>query len=60
METPLSQSNISLKLEEIQKRCSELLDAPKGLAELTLEEAILEPDSNDPYNHYYPDRKSVV
>lgn len=54
METPLSQSNISLKLEEIQKRCSELLDAPKGLAELTLEEAILEPDSNDPYNHYYP------
>lgn len=54
METPLSQSNVSLKLEEIQKRCSELLDEPEGLSELTLEEAILEPDSNDPYNNSQP------
>ena len=54
METPLSQSNVSLKLEEIQKRCSELLEEPEGLSELTLEEALLEPDSSDPYNNSQP------
>ena len=50
MDTPLSQSSVSLKLEEIQKRCSELMDEPEGLSELTLEEATLEPESSDPYN----------
>ena len=50
METPLSQSSVSLKLEEIQKRCSELLNEPDALSELTLEEPIAEPPSNDPYN----------
>ena len=50
MDTPLSQSSVSLKLEEIQKRCSELMDEPEGLSELTLEEAPLEPESSDPYN----------
>ena len=50
MDTPLSQSNVSLKLEEIQKRCSELLDEPDALLELTLEEATLEPEASDPYN----------
>ena len=28
METPLSESSVSLKLESIQKRCSELMDEP--------------------------------
>lgn len=50
MDTPLSETNISLKLEEIQKRCSELMDEPNGLSDLTLEEAISEPAANDPYN----------
>lgn len=54
MDTPLSQSSVSLKLEEIQKRCSELLDEPEGLSELALEEAILEPESSDPYNRHQP------
>ena len=53
MDTPLSQSNVSLKLEEIQRRCSELLEAPDGLLELALEEepTTAEHESHDPYNH---------
>ena len=50
MDTPLSQSGVTLRLEEIQKRCSELMEDPHGLAELSLEEAMLEPDPSDPYN----------
>lgn len=50
MDTPLSQSNVSLKLEEIQKRCTELLDEPDALSELTLEEPILDSEAGDPYN----------
>lgn len=50
MDTPLSESSVSLKLEEIQRRCSKLMDEPDGLSELTLEEAIVEPESGDPYN----------
>jgi len=50
METPLSQSSVSLKLELIQRRCSELMDEPDTL-ELTLEEPALEdPGAGDPYN----------
>lgn len=54
MDTPLSQSSVSLKLEEIQKRCNELMDEPDALSELTLEEPVVEPDprSNDPYNRH--------
>ena len=54
MDNPLSQSSVSLKLEEIQKRCSELMDEPEGLSELTLEDAIMEPESSDPYNRHQP------
>ena len=50
MDTPLSESSVTLKLEEIQKRCSELMDEPDGLLELSLEDAVLEPESGDPYN----------
>ena len=51
MDTPLSESSVSLKLEEIQKRCSDLMDQPGGLLELTLEEPLADdPKSNDPYN----------
>ena len=48
---PLSQSSVSLKLSEIQKRCSELLEEPDALAELSLEDPAAQEDrDNDPYN----------
>ena len=52
MDNPLSESSVSLKLEEIQKRCSELMDEPDALEELTLEEVPVTPRSNDPYNRH--------
>ena len=52
METPLSQSSVSLKLELIQRRCSELMDDPDEL-ELSLEEPAPEdPRASDPYNRH--------
>ena len=55
MKTPLSESSVSLKLEEIQRRCNELMDEPNALLELTLEEpALADPYSNDPYNRHRP------
>ncbi len=50
MDTPLSESSVTLKLEEIQKRCSELLEQPDALSGLALEEPIGDPRANDPYN----------
>jgi hypothetical protein len=50
MDTPLSESSVSLKLEEIQKRCSQLMDEPDTLLELSLEDPKANPRSNDPYN----------
>ncbi len=48
---PLSESNVSLKLADIQKRCSELMTDPDQMVELSLEE---EPapvlDSGNPYD----------
>jgi len=49
-ETPLSESNVSLKLADIQKRCSELLNDPGDLGGLSLEDPAPEADSNNPYN----------
>lgn len=51
MDTPLSQSYVSLKLAEIQKRCNELMDEPEGLTELRLEDPEPVLDNGDPYNH---------
>jgi hypothetical protein len=52
MDTPLSESSVSLKLELIQRRCTELLDEPDSL-ELTLEEPIAEdPQANDLFDRY--------
>lgn len=51
-EVPLSESNVSLKLAEIQRRCSELLNdsgEPLGLS-LVDEEAPVERDSGNPYD----------
>ena len=53
MDTPLSQSSVSLKLEEIQKRCNELMDEPETLMELSLEDATADPRASDPYNHLH-------
>ena len=50
MDTPLSQSSVSLKLEEIKRRCEEIDQKPHGFLELTLEDADSEPNGNDPYN----------
>ena len=47
---PLSESNVSLKLADIQKRCSELLTDPDQMVELSLEEPVTEPDSGNPYD----------
>ncbi len=48
---PLSESSVSHKLADIQRRCSELLKEPGGL-ELTLEEPQPQPalDNGNPYN----------
>jgi hypothetical protein len=50
MDSPLSQSTVSLKLEEIKRRCEELHEAPQELLELTLEDAEIQPNGSDPYN----------
>ncbi len=47
---PLSQSNVSLKLADIQKRCSELLEESGDALELTLEEPVVQADDSNPYN----------
>jgi hypothetical protein len=47
---PLSQSNVSLKLAEIQKRCSELINEPDGFGGLSLEDPVTERDANNPYS----------
>jgi hypothetical protein len=47
---PLSQSNVSLKLADIRKRCSELLAEPDAMSELTLEEPVAAPDEGNPYD----------
>ena len=49
-DTPLSESNVSLKLADIQKRCSDLIEDPDELGGLSLEEPAVEPDNNNPYN----------
>ena len=48
-EEPLSESNVSLKLAEIQLRCREFLNDDSSL-ELTLEEPLPTRDSCNPYD----------
>ncbi len=47
---PLSESSVSHKLAEIQKRCAELLQDSTSSNDLTLEEPALVCDAFDPYN----------
>jgi len=48
VDTPLSESSVSLKLAEIQRRCGELMDASDDSPELTLAEP--EPIDDDRYS----------
>jgi|GEM_PF-783693 len=47
---PLSESNVSLKLADIQRRCSELMHASGDELELTLEEPVATTEGGNPYN----------
>ena len=47
---PLSESNVSLKLADIQRRCAELLEESDNGLELTLEEPIVIQDGKNPYD----------
>ena len=51
-DVPLSESNVSLKLTEIQKRCNDLMKTPDSLEDLSLEEeeTVVVPQLCDPYN----------
>lgn len=49
---PLSASNVSLRLAEIQKRCSDLLSEPDSLDELTLEGEETAPSDHGGFNPY--------
>lgn len=51
-EVPLSESSVSLKLEEIQKRCRELMEEPDALLELSLEEPVAESRANGVFRPY--------
>ena len=46
---PLSESNVSLKLADIQRRCSELLQDDTALS-LSLEEPAAPPEGRNPYD----------
>ena len=50
MDDSSAETSVSLKLEEIKRRCSELMDEPDSLSGLTLEDASAELGVNDPYN----------
>ncbi len=49
MDKTLAESNVSLSLSQIQRRCADLLEEPDGL-ELSLEEPAEEPDTGNPYD----------
>ena len=51
IDAPLSESSVSHKLTEIQKRCSELMEEPEGLTELSLVDSEPKSDGTDPYNY---------
>ena len=51
-DVPLSESTVSLKLSEIQRKCTELIQDSEALSDLTLEAEppVPVPDRGDPYN----------
>jgi len=49
-DVPLSESNVSLKLAAIQRRCTELMRESSDGLELALEEPMPQFDDGNPYN----------
>ena len=49
---PLAESSVSLKLEEIQRRCSELMEEPGALQELSREEPLPESREDGVFTPY--------
>jgi hypothetical protein len=47
----LAESNVSLKLADIQKRCTQLMKESGDALELALEEPVLAVDDSNPYDH---------
>ena len=47
---PLAESNVSLKLADIQRRCSQLMQESGDELELVLEEPVLAVEDGNPYN----------
>lgn len=47
---PLAQSNVSLKLADIQKRCAQLLEDQDEFGGLSLEEPISGHEGSNPYD----------
>jgi hypothetical protein len=46
---PLSESSVSVKLVDIQQRCTELAGETGDLGGLCLEESLIDPEVNNPY-----------
>ena len=49
-DVPLSESSVTLRLANIQKRCSQLLDGSGELNDLSLEDPIAVSDDRNPYS----------
>lgn len=47
---PLSESNVSLKLADIQRRCSQLILDSGDELELSLEDPLAPPEGSNPYD----------
>lgn len=47
---PLSQSSVSLKLADIQKRCRQLVETPDEQDGLSLEDPLKGSDNSNPYD----------
>jgi hypothetical protein len=47
---PLSESNVSLKLADIQRRCSQLLQEESDSLGLSLEEPVAPAEGGNPYD----------
>ena len=49
-DVPLSESNVSLKLADIQKRCLPMRRKTDVIEGLVLEESVHKPENDDPYS----------
>ena len=49
-DVPLSESNVSLRLADIQRRCSQLIDGEDDFGGLSLEEPAPIKDDGNPYD----------